>query len=261
MIRMKTLQIPGLPTARPRRLYVYLPRDYARSGRRYPVLYMFDGHNVFYDAHATYGKSWGMKEYLTRTRLPLILVAIECNPEGNRRLNEYAPWDLEIPELGRLEGLGRVTMDWMAGPLKEEIDRTYRTLPDRDHTLIAGSSMGGLMSLYAISAYNRVYSRAAALSPTLWAGGPALHALLTGTALQKPTRVYLDLGTGELPEEAHSELADLFGTAAELTAAGAVTAARIVPGALHNEAAWEKRIPIFLDYLLAPEDGPAGESR
>ena len=257
MIHIKKLQIPALPTRQPRRLYVYLPRDYARSGRRYPVLYMFDGHNVFYDAHATYGKSWGMKEYLTRTRLPLILVAVECNPEGNRRLNEYAPWDLEVPELGHLEGLGRKTMDWMAGPLKEEIDRTYRTLPDRDHTLIAGSSMGGLMSLYAISAYNHVYSRAAALSPSLWAGGDALHALLTGTALQEPTRVYLDLGTGELGPEERPELTALFHTAAELTASGAEVAARAVPGALHNEAAWEKRIPVFLDYLLTPEERAA----
>ena len=62
MIRIKRIQIPELPTKQKRRLYVYLPHDYYRSDRRYPVLYMFDGHNVFFDAHATYGTSWGMKE-------------------------------------------------------------------------------------------------------------------------------------------------------------------------------------------------------
>ena len=252
MIRVKKIQIPALPTAAPRRLYVSLPRDYAASDRRYPVLYMFDGHNVFYDSHATYGKSWGMKEYLAKAKLPLIVVAVECNPEGNRRLNEYAPWDFSFEDLGHMEGLGRVTMDWITGPLKQRIDRDYRTLPDRDHTLIAGSSMGGLMTLYALTAYNKVFSRGAALSPSFWPGGEHLHRLLR-QPLQQPTRVYMDLGTGEVPPEAHGSLAELFEAAAELTRAGAEVAARVVPGALHNEAAWEKRIPVFLDYLLAPE--------
>ena len=250
MIRIRKLQIPDLPTESPRRLYVYLPHDYAGSGRRYPVLYMFDGHNVFYDAHATYGKSWGMKEYLTRTQLPLIVAAIECNTEGNRRLSEYSPWDMDIPELGHLEGLGKVTMDWMTGSLKQTIDHTYRTLPDRENTLIAGSSMGGLMALYAVTAYNEVFSRAAALSPCFWAGTERLHTLLAQTTLLSPTRVYMDAGTGEVRPDQKRLLAELFEGAAELTRAGADVAVRTVPGAVHNEAAWEKRIPVFMDYLL-----------
>ncbi len=248
MIRVKKIRIPELPVKAPRRLYVYLPRDYSVSERRYPVLYMFDGHNVFYDAHATYGKSWGMKEYLTRTRLPLIVAAVECNTEGERRMNEYSPWDL--PELKDPKGLGKVTMDWMSGPLKQEIDRTYRTLPDRENTLIAGSSMGGLMALYAVTAYNEIYSRAAALSPCFWAGGRALHNLLFGTPLRSPTRVYMDVGTEEVRHGEREPLAEMFRGAAELTGAGADVAARVVPGAVHNEAAWEKRIPVFMDYLL-----------
>ncbi len=250
MIRITKIQIPELPTKKPRRLYVYLPHDYARSRKRYPVLYMFDGHNVFYDAHATYGKSWGMKEYLTKTRRDLIVAAIECNTEGERRMNEYAPWDLDIPKLGHLEGLGKVTMDWMTGWLKQTIDQTYRTLPDRDNTLIAGSSMGGLMALYAVTAYNDIFSRAAALSPCFWAGGKQLHALLSKPLLYSPVRVYMDAGTEEIPSAEFGELSDIFSGAAELTRSGAQVAARVVPGAVHNEAAWEKRIPIFMDYLL-----------
>ena len=88
MIKVEKIRIPTLPTKKPRRLYIYTPRGYAKSEKRYPVLYMFDGHNVFYDSHATYGKSWGMKEYLEKSALPLILVAVECNHEGFRRLNE-----------------------------------------------------------------------------------------------------------------------------------------------------------------------------
>ena len=251
MIRVRKIQIPALPTKQPRRLYVYLPHDYYRSDRRYPVLYMFDGHNVFYDKHATYGKSWGMKEYLTRTKLPLILVAVECNTEGERRMNEYAPWDIDcIPQLGHMEGLGKVTMDWICGTLKPEIDGRYRTLADRENTLIAGSSMGGLMALYAVSAYNGVFSRAAALSPCFWIGGEKLHALLSETPFARTTRVYMDYGTAEDAEGNMEDIADMFKGAQELTKAGAEAAARAVHGAAHNEAAWEKRIPVFMDYLL-----------
>ncbi len=253
MIRVTKIQIPALPTKKDRRLYVYLPRDYESSERRYPVLYMFDGHNVFYNSHATYGKSWGMKQYLEKTKLPLILVAVECNPEGQRRLNEYAPWDFSIPRLGTLEGLGQETMEWIVGSLKPEIDREYRTLPDREHTMIAGSSMGGLMTLYAVTAYHEIFSRGAALSPSLWAGGKRLTDLIRSTAFAEPTRIWLDVGTAELPPAKHGELAALFRTAALLTKSGADAAARIVPGAEHNEAAWEKRIPLFMDYLY-PED-------
>ena len=249
MIRVKKIHIPTLPTKEPRRLYVYLPAEYKRSEKRYPVLYMFDGHNVFYDSHATYGKSWGMKEYLTKTRLPLIVVAIECNHEGERRMNEYAPWDFEFPDMGPMEGLGHVTMDWICRDLKPEIDREYRTLPDREHTLVAGSSMGGLMAIYAAVAYNDVFSRAAALSPWFPAGGKGLYGTLKGP-LKSTTRVYMDFGTGEFDSDEIDDLAELFRAAEALTLAGAEVFAQLVPGAVHNEAAWEKRIPLFMDYLL-----------
>ena len=253
MIRLTKIQIPGMETQKPRRLYVYLPKDYETSARRYPVLYMFDGHNVFYNSHATYGKSWGMKEFLEKTKLPLILVGVECNPDGHRRMNEYAPWDLHIPRHGTWEGLGKQTMEWFVHKLKPEIDRDYRTLPDRDHTMIAGSSMGGLMTLFAVAAYPEVFSRGAALSPSLWAGGKELKELIRGAKFEKPTMVYLDVGTAEVPPSRHGTLAALFRTAAALTKAGADVAARVVPDAEHNEEAWEKRIPVFMEYLYPKE--------
>ena len=249
MIRIKKIQIPALPTKEPRRLYVYLPHDYMHSDMRYPVMYMFDGHNVFYDSHATYGKSWGMKEYLTKTKLPLIVVAIECNHEGEKRMNEYAPWDFEFPDMGPMEGLGHVTMDWICQDLKPEIDKEYRTLPDREHTLVAGSSMGGLMAIYAAAKYNGVFSRAAALSPWFPAGGEGLYGMLD-KPLKDTTRVYMDMGSEEFGPEDRMFLPEIFRAAEALTWKGAQVFAQVVPGAMHNEAAWEKRIPLFMDYLL-----------
>ena len=249
MIQITKIQIPALPTEKPRRLYVCLPKDYEKTDARYPVLYMFDGHNVFFDRHATYGKSWGMREYLKKAKLPIIIVAVECNPEGFRRLFEYSPWDFSAPKpVGNVQGLGKVTMDWFTTELKPEIDNTYRTLPDREHTMIAGSSMGGLMSLYAAVEYNAVFSRAAVLSPSLWVSPSKLKALIRSHPLAEPTRIYMDMGTGEIDPKRRT-LSAMFEVAKELSKAGADVSANVIPGAVHNEAAWEKRIPDFTDYL------------
>lgn len=250
MIRVTKIQIPALPTQKPRRLYVSLPDGYDACDTRYPVLYMFDGHNVFYDSHATYGKSWGMREYLKKSRRQIILVAVECNPEGFRRLFEYSPWDFKAPKpIGAVQGLGNVTMDWFTDVLKPEIDRTYRTLPDRANTMIAGSSMGGLMAIYAAVAYNATFSRAASLSPSLWVNPKGMAELIKTTPLAKPTRIYIDMGTDE-PRESAQLITAMFETAMLLSKAGAVVAAETIPDAQHNEAAWGKRIPVFFDYLM-----------
>ncbi|MCR5611363.1 MAG: alpha/beta hydrolase [Clostridiales bacterium] len=248
MIKVTKIQIPGLPTEKPRRLYVYTPRDYNRTDERYPVLYMFDGHNVFYDSHATYGKSWGMKEYLQKTKKPIILVAVECNPEGNRRLNEYTPWSFKGRGVGFIEAQGRITMDWFTKTLKPMIDSTYRTLPDREHTMIAGSSMGGIMSLYAAVEYNDVFARAAALSPSLWLEPKKMKEMIRSNPLKNPTKIYMDMGSGEA-EKYPRLMTGLFEVAKELTKAGAFVDARVVPYAMHSEAYWEERIPVFFQYL------------
>ena len=248
MIKVGRIQIKELPTEKPRRLYVYLPRGYEKSERRYPVLYMFDGHNVFYDSHATYGRSWGMKRYLEKTGAQVILAAVECNPEGFKRLNEYSPWDFHGSYIGDIKGMGSVTMDWFTEELKPYIDANYRTLPDREHTAIAGSSMGGLMSIYAAVEYNAVFSRAAALSPSLWVSPRNMNEMIKTKELASPTLVYMDLGSAEVGK--HTEAyASMFNTAKLLSQKGAFAAARVVPGAEHSEAYWEKRIPVFFDYL------------
>mgnify|MGYP000001902938 FL=1 len=78
-----------------RTIHVYLPEDYYDSDEQYPVMYMFDGHNLFYDHDATYGKSWGLKEFLDTYDKKLIIVGIECNHEGQKRLSEYCPYQIE----------------------------------------------------------------------------------------------------------------------------------------------------------------------
>ena len=90
MIETWNVTIPQLTGDMPRRAYCYVPDDWKRDrSQRYPVLYMFDGHNVFFDQDATYGRSWRMLDYLEETETPLIVAAVECNHVGNGRLSEY----------------------------------------------------------------------------------------------------------------------------------------------------------------------------
>ena len=161
MIQKWNVTIPELTGDEPRGVYLYLPRSYDwEPDCHYPVLYMFDGHNVFFDSDATYGKSWGLGEYLDACQTPLIVAAVECNHHpDNGRLSEYSPYTFYEPDLGHVQGRGKPTMDWFVHTFKPSIDRRFRTLPGRRHTFIAGSSMGGLMSLYALLEYNHVFSR------------------------------------------------------------------------------------------------------
>ena len=159
--------IPRLSGDTPRRAYIYLPESYDEEpDRRYPVMYMFDGHNVFFDEDATFGKSWGMNDYMERTGKQLIIVGVECNHQGNARLAEYSPYDFVWQEYD-IKGRGKAYLDWMVQELKPLIDAKYPTLPDRENTAIGGSSMGGLMSLYGVTAHNETFSRAACLSPSV----------------------------------------------------------------------------------------------
>ena len=132
MVKKWDVTIPTLSGKKTRKAYIYLPDYYEEDQfRRYPVLYMFDGHNVFFDADATYGKSWGMASYMAWARKSLIIVAVECNKKGNGRLREYSPYNFEDPKLGKIRGRGKAYMEWLINDLKPYIDKNYRTLPDR----------------------------------------------------------------------------------------------------------------------------------
>ena len=251
MIRKWNITIPELTGKTPRGAYVYLP-DEARKNpkKRFPVLYMFDGHNVFYDKDATYGKAWCLGEYLDKHRIPLIVAAVECNHSpDNGRLREYSPFTFTNEKLGRITGHGDIYMKWMINTFKPLIDKRYPTLPDREHTFIAGSSMGGLMSLYGVMQFNHIFSRAAALSPSIWFAEEDLDRMLTEGDIGSDTVVYMDYGSREL--NFHSNMADQFSHVASLLLGRRVMLnCRIVPGGNHCEASWEQQIPFFMDTLF-----------
>ena len=123
--------LPPLTGKEERAVYVYVPDEAADSSVRLPVLYMFDGHNVFFDEDATYGKSWGMKEFLEGWIKDMIIVGIECGHDGYERLSEYLPYPA-VGHFGQFEPWGEKTMDWIVNEIKPMIDKEYRTIPVSD---------------------------------------------------------------------------------------------------------------------------------
>ncbi len=255
MVERWDITIPSLTGERPRKAYVYLPVGYEEEEeRRYPVLYMFDGHNLFDDEEATYGKSWGLADYLDYTCTQVIVAAVECNTVGFGRLEEYSPVNFSYTDGTPLKGKGKKYMDWLVKEFKPYIDENFPTLPNRANTAIGGSSMGGLMTLYALAKYNSVFSKGAALSPSLWVGeGRALEIIKNGR-YGRNTVLYTDYGSREFSN--HDGQRKLFAeTCSALIEKRVMVTARIVPNGNHSEASWERQIPFFMNVLgFKPEN-------
>ncbi len=151
---------------RHRRIWVYLPTDYHQyTEKRYPVLYMQDGQNLFDTRTSSFGE-WGVDKTLDKLQSKgnegIIVVGIDNG--GHHRANEYAPW--ARAKFGGGEGLDYA--QFVGYTLKKYIDEHFRTQPQREFTGIGGSSMGGLISFYAGLRYPEVFSKLAIFSPSFW---------------------------------------------------------------------------------------------
>lgn len=253
MGRVEVFELSVAPQGEsPRKVYVYLPNSYDRTKKKYDVLYMFDGHNLFSDETATYGKSWGIREYLDQTGLDLVVIGQDCNHTGSKRMDEYCPLPAE-----RLWGEkpiyaeGDVTADWFVNVLKKECEKRYRIYKDRKHVGIGGSSMGGLMAQYMIAGYNRVYSKAACVSPAHYFCLSALKNVIAEAEYDENTRIYMDLGTKERSNTEELVLSiDLMQELCHMyEERGCHTWPHLVMGGSHNEASWETIVPLFLQFL------------
>ena len=249
MLDIIDITIPELTGREKRKLYVYVPD----MEGNFPVLYMFDGQNVFLDEDATFGKSWGMLEYLEENNVPLIVAAVECNHHDEKsktggRLSEYSPFDFSDYEWGDIKGRGHITMEFYSKQLKPYIDDNYPTKKERKYTFIAGSSMGGLMTLYALCKYNDVYSRGASLSPSVGFSKYRILEMIDEADFGKDTILYMDYGQQELK---YRDSKYIYGeVSSALIRKNVLLDSRIVPKGKHNEASWQKAIPFFMKTLF-----------
>ena len=245
------------PKGQNRPLHIYLPDDYFSSGEHYPVMYFFDGHNLFSDEDATYGKSWGMKAFLDTWGKKMIVVGIECTHEGIERLFEYLPYDCVFSREKDANAMGEKTMRWIVDEIKPMIDREYRTYPFRECTAIGGSSMGGLMAYYAVLRHNRWFSKAACVSSAFGFCMDEVRADLDACCVDPDTRVYLSFGT----REAHGVKNVMENDTESITYHRNREAADKIQrdcareklvcqvGGGHCEADWEKLVPDFMNFL------------
>ena len=245
------------PYGKNRPLHIYLPETYYDTDERYPVMYFFDGHNLFYDEDATYGKSWGLKTFLDQWSKSMIIVGVECGHEGEERLSEYLPYKVRTGHFSKYEPMGDETFQWIINELKPVIDKEYRTYPFRECTGIAGSSMGGLMALYGVVHYNHWFSKAACVSSAIGFCMPALMNDMNQNHMNPDTKIYLSWGTKEAygVKDVWSEDRSSYTCRANRAVAnkvwgcGAQAQMYCQIGGGHGEADWEKLVPGFMDLL------------
>ena len=244
-----------------RRVWVYLPPGYATEvDRCYSVLYMFDGQNLFDSSTAFLGNEWNVDQSLedsiaAGTMQPIIVVAIDNG--GGARLDEYTPWP--DPEYGG--GQADAHFQAIEQTLIPYINRHFRTYIDPAHTGIAGSSLGGLMSLYAAYAHGDTFGSIGALSPSLWWDSQHLLAFVQMTGKKSARTIYMDMGTiesGQVIDENGNGLDDnidyLRAVRETMVGQGYQPGKDLQviedEGARHNETAWSRRFPGTLQFLF-----------
>jgi predicted alpha/beta superfamily hydrolase len=238
-------EYPGLD----RDLAVYLPPSYGETDRRYPVFYMQDGQNLF-DPEASFAGSWRVDRAMNwAAARGLEGIVVGVPNAGEKRIAEYSPF--EDPAGGPSRGGEYVSH--LAETIKPLVDARFRTLPQRETTGVAGSSMGGLISLFAFFARPDVFGLMGALSPSLWFAGRAIFGLLEAATFQ-PGKLYLDVGRLEGAETVENarRLRDL------LRAKGYVLGAHLRyvedRAGKHEEAAWGRRFRAALPFLLSSSE-------
>ena len=231
-------------------LHIYIP-DNIKEGERFPVMYMFDGHNLFFDSEATYGKSWGIKDFLDNSNTRIIVVGLECNHEGNKRLWEFSPYSFKDKHFGTVKGYGKILIDGMADFLKPMIDKNFPTLPEREFTGLGGSSMGGLMSVYGTAMRSDIFSMGACLSPFYDHIFKKLVEELSAAEVNSATKFYISWGRYEvhskkqLAVESEKNLI----ISRILTFKGVQVFPHLMVEGAHNEASWETENPIWMTEL------------
>lgn len=261
MIIHEDMDIPQLN--RQRHVRVYLPAGYESSTHRYPVIYMHDGQNVFEPELCIADASWQVAEQLDALQANgesagFIVVAIDCSQRRGHlgRRDEYSPWAFAPPAaLANWEqaiesqgGEGAAYCEFIVQTLKPFIDQHYRTQPERGSTTIAGSSMGGFLSLYTVLKYQDTFSKAGVFSPAFWFAPEAMKAYIEQTHIEYPIDIYMDIGTNETSDPSieafpalYQDLAVEFAELLCLKSPQITCQFNVDHGGIHSEMAWAQR--------------------
>ena len=227
--------VPSPQLNNTRNVAVYLPPSYSQARKRYPVLYMHDGQNLFDERTSFAGSEWRVDETMQASANEAIVIGLW---NTTQRASEYTPFT------NWWKGTGEAYLAFIIDTLKPMIDGTYRTQADAPNTAIIGSSLGGLISLYAFFAHPDVFGLCGALSPALWPGAGEIYKIVQ-SAPNNPGRVYIDNGA---KEPSAKRMVDV------LSGKGYMPDVNLKyiseRGGQHNEAAWARRFPGAVKFLL-----------
>lgn len=191
-IRYSTFEIDAPQLQTKKRIWVYLPLNYEKTTRDYPVIYMHDAQNLF-DKDTSFGDEWKIDETLDSLKAKVIVIGIEHGNE--KRFEEMTPYKNEKRGGGKADAY----LEFIVKTLKPQIDSTYRTKTNAHNTCIWGSSLGGLVSFYAALKYPDVFGKVGCFSPAFWINKEEIFQKMENTP-KFNTKIYLLCGDNENKE-------------------------------------------------------------
>lgn len=222
-----TIEAPQFGSTK--KIWLYLPKDYSTSKKKYPVIYMHDAQNLF-DTKTAYAGEWNIDEKLDSLNAQVIVVGIEHGNE--KRIDELTPFKNEKHGGGN----GDNYLEFIVKTLKPKIDVTYRTKTNAKNTIIMGSSLGGLISYYALLKYPEVFGKAGVFSPAFWIN-PEIFDLTKKTKTLN-SKIYFLCGDNE-SQEMVSDVNKMEIFVSDIRCSCLhLTRKRIVKGGQHNEKLW-----------------------
>ncbi|MBF0714778.1 alpha/beta hydrolase [Gemelliphila palaticanis] len=184
-----------------RRIRVLLPKDYDKEQwATYPIIYMHDGQNVFYSKEAFSGHSWKLIPTIKNNKQLPKMIVVGIDNAGENRLNEYAPWLTDTSKnsfFANFGGDGMKYGEWLVNTVKPFIDEKYRTKKDKQNTILAGSSMGGIITAYIGSKYPNIFGVLGVFSLASWFSERDFIRFIEHHKLDEDTKVYIQVGTKE----------------------------------------------------------------
>lgn len=222
-----TIEAPQLKTTK--KIWIYLTKDYSATAKKYSVIYMHDAQNLF-DSKTAYSGEWNVDEKLDSLKAQVIVVGIEHGNE--KRIDELTPFKNEKYGGGNADNY----LDFIVKTLKPYIDKNYRTKPKAKNTIIMGSSLGGLVSYYAILKYPETFGKAGVFSPSFWFSNDIYT--LTEKAPKIKTKIYFLCGDKESDDMVKdmTKMERLLDT--KRCYCLHLTKSKIVKGGEHNEKLW-----------------------
>lgn len=232
------LEAPQLKTFK--KIWVYLPKAYAEQTQSYPVIYMHDAQNLF-DAATSYAGEWNVDETLDSLKMNVIVIGIEHGNE--KRLDELTPYKHEKHGGGNADAY----LDFIVNTLKPYVDKTYRTQTNAANTTIFGSSLGGLVSYYAILKHPEIFGKAGIFSPSFWYTDDIYT--LTEKTPTINAKLYFLCGDSE-SEDMVSDFTRMTALVEKRITKKSSLKQVIVKGGKHNEKLWRENFGEAVRWIL-----------